>query len=176
MVNYRRNWITGGTFFFTVTLKNRNSRVLTDHVDALRAAFRFVTQRNPFQTIAIVVLPEHIHTVWKLPANDDDYAGRWKAIKPQFTQHIGLQGFPLHRNARGEYELWQSRYWEHTIRNDEDLIRHVDYIHYNPVKHGLVERVADWPYSSFHQFVRRGLLELNWGYSENRDDSGQFGE
>jgi REP-associated tyrosine transposase len=148
MVNYRRNLIPGGAYFFTVTLRDRHASHLTTHMDALRQAFRDVQLARPFQTDAIVILPDHLHTIWRLPEDDADYAGRWRAIKSRFTRAVVRQGIAVTRNAKGEYDLWQRRYWEHILRDELDAQRHVDYIHYNPVKHGLVTRVADWPYLS----------------------------
>ena len=135
-------------------------------VDVLRDAFRMVKAQRPFQLGAIVVLPDHLHCTWTLPAGDADYASRWRLVKTWFTKH--WSGVPAAepdpaRRARGEQALWQHRYWEHVIRDDEDLSRHVDYIHYNPVKHGLVKAAADWPYSSFRHYVALGLYPMDWG-------------
>ena len=173
MVNYRRNHLPGGTFFFTVTLGNRSSRVLTEHIELLRAAFRKVQREQPFRIDAVVVLPEHLHAIWTLPPDDDDYPGRWRAIKSAFTRAVVKSGLAVARNAKGEYALWQRRYWEHTIADEEDFQRHVDYIHSNPVKHGWVEGVADWPHSSFHRYVETGILPLDWA---GGDTAGDFGE
>lgn len=162
MVHYRRNRVAGATYFFTVTLADRRSRVLTDHVDILRGVFRRVRAARPFEMVVMVVMPEHLHTVWTLPEGDADYSGCWKAIKAGFTHELRRGGMELARNAKGEYDLWQRRFWEHTVRDEADLARHADYIHYNPVKHGLVERVKDWPWSSFHRYVRQGLLPEDW--------------
>ena len=176
MVNYRRNLLPGGTFFFTVTLADRHARWLTLHINLLRSAFREVRAQQPFTIEAIVVLPDHLHTMWTLPPGDSDFPGRWKAIKHHFTHTLIEQGAPLIVNAKGEYPLWQRRYWEHTIRDEDDWRRHVDYIHYNPVKHNLVSRTADWPFSSFHRFVRLGWLSPDWGSGENIEDGNDFGE
>ncbi len=163
MVRYRRNFLPGGTYFFTVTVRDRRSAVLTDHISALRAAFRITRSERPFAIDAIAVLPDHLHTVITLLADDADFSGRWRRIKSLFTSQVVKGGVAVERDLRGEYVLWQRRFWEHTIRGDRNLERHVDYIHYNPVKHGLVTRVRDWPFSSFHQFVRRGVLPKDWG-------------
>jgi len=176
MVYYRRNRIPGGTFFFTVTLADRRSQMLVEHITLLRGAFRRVRRERPFQIDAVVVLPDHFHTIWTLPEDDGDYPGRWRAIKSRFTRAVRERDVPLISNAKGEYNLWQCRYWEHTIRDEDDLQRHVDYIHYNPVKHGLVKRVADWPFSSFHRYVRLGWLSLDWGSNLALSHSGDFGE
>ena len=176
MVHYRRNRVPGGTYFFTVTLADRRSRILVEHIGELRASFRAIRRARPFQIEAIVVLPDHLHTIWTLPENDADYSSRWRAIKSRFTRRLRTQGAPLQANSKGEYALWQRRYWEHTIRDEDDLQKHVDYIHYNPVKHGLVNRVTDWPYSSFHRYVRRGWLSQDWATLVHADDSHNYGE
>ena len=111
----------------------------------------------------MVVLPDHLHAIWTLPAGDADYSGRWRAIKAGFTRGLVTSGLPLVRSDKGEYDLWQRRFWEHTVRDESDLAGHVEYIHFNPVKHGLVKQVRDWPWSSFHQYVRRGWLAEDWG-------------
>ncbi len=176
MVQYRRSRIPGGTYFFTVTLRDRGAKTLVEHIDILRTAFRMTRRERPFVIDALVVLPEHLHTVWTLPAGDDDYAGRWRSIKSRFTHGLIKTGMGLTRNAKGEYDLWQRRYWEHTIRDERDLTRHVDYIHFNPVKHGLAKAVHEWPYSTFHRFVQQGLCSPDWaGGGVETDDEG-FGE
>jgi putative transposase len=176
MVAYRRNFVSGGTYFFTVTLRDRRSRVLVDHVDLLREAFRDVRRERPFILDAIVVLPEHLHTVMTLPKGDADYSGRWRAIKSAFSRSLAKAGVRLRQGHRGEYRLWQRRFWEHTIRDEDDLQTHVDYIHYNPVKHALVERAAAWPYSSIHRFIRRGWIPADWGVAPDCFGGAEFGE
>ena len=176
MVRYRRNHVAGGTYFFTVVLADRAAKTLVDHVDALRSTFRRVRREQPFGIEAMVVLPDHLHAVWRLPERDADYPGRWQAIKAGFTRTLRQRGVALARSARGEATLWQRRYWEHTIRDEVDLQHHVDYLHYNPVKHGLVEQVVEWPYSSFHSYVRRGLLSADWGGGGALSATGEFGE
>ncbi|HET7832047.1 MAG TPA: transposase [Gallionella sp.] len=175
-MRYRRNQMPGGTYFFTVTLADRQSHALTDNIELLRASFRRVMNAQTFTIVAMVVLPEHLHGIWTLPHCDTDYAGRWRAIKARFTHDLIHAGVNLTRNAKGEYDLWQRRFWEHTIRDDDDLERHVDYIHYNPVKHGLVSRVAEWQYSSFHRYVRQGLLPEDWAGGTSDEISDQYGE
>jgi putative transposase len=175
MVRYRRNLIAGGTFFFTVTLVDRASQALVDHVDALRAAMRETRRARPFTIDAVAVLPDHLHIIMTLPEGDADYPNRWRLIKRRFTDAVMKSGAPVARHQNGEPALWQRRYWEHTVRDDGDFERHVDYIHFNPVRHGLVARVRDWPHSSFHGYVRRGLLPQNWG-GDFSQDQGSFGE
>jgi len=163
MVGYRRNFVPGGTFFFTVALADRRSSTLVDYVDSLRAAFRVTRKERPFSVDAIVILPEHLHAMLTMPADDSDFPGRWRRIKSLFTRQVVTRGLSVARNEKGEYQLWQRRFWEHTIRNETDFARHADYIHYNPVKHGLVPQVLDWRYSSFHRYVRQGILPSDWG-------------
>jgi putative transposase len=177
MVRYRRNLVPGGTFFFTVTIADRRSSLLVENIAALRHAFRTARNERPFAVDAIVILPEHLHAVMTLPADDTHYSARWRRIKSLFTHHVASHEGPIAPDHRGEYMLWQRRFWEHTIRNEEDFSAHVDYIHYNPIKHGLVSRVRDWPYSSFHRYVRSGLLPLDWGGTVPKQGTGKgFGE
>ena len=163
MVAYRRNRTCGACYFFTATLRDRNSRHLTNHIDLLRESIRRIRAERPFTLDAIVILPEHLHSLWTLPPEDADYSGRWRAIKSAFTRALVKQGIHIAQDHRSEYKLWHRRFWEHTIRNERDYAAHVDYIHFNPVKHGHVSRVIDWPYSSFHRYVKRGLLPADWG-------------
>ena len=162
MVRYRRNFVPGGTYFFTVTLADRRSSALVEYIGSLRAAFRLTRNERPFMIDAIVVLPDHLHAIVTLPSGDSDFSGRWRRIKSAFSRRVVAAGVAAERNVKGEYTLWQRRFWEHTIRDDDDLARHVDYIHFNPMKHRLVSRVRDWPYSSFHLYVKRGLLPEDW--------------
>ena len=139
MVRYRRNVVPGGTFFFTVTLADRRSSLLVDNITALRVAFRVARNERPFALDAIVILPDHLHVVMTLPLDDADFSGRWRRIKGHFSSRLIAAGAPLKRHANGDLALWQRRFWEHTIRDDNDFARHVDYIHFNPVKHGLCQ-------------------------------------
>jgi putative transposase len=175
MVRYRRNFVAGGTFFFTLTLADRTSRALIDHVEAFRAAMRKTRCLHPFTIDAVVVLPDHLHILMTLPEGDADYPNRWRLIKRRFTDAVVKSGTPIAHLQNGEPALWQRRFWEHTIRDHRDFERHVDYIHFNPVRHGLVARVRDWPYSSFHNYVRRGLLPEDWGGDFSQDHR-SFGE
>lgn len=150
MSNYRRNYLNGGTWFFTVNLKNRQSDALVRQIAFLRSAVAHVKCRKPFHINAWVVLPEHMHCIWTLPENDCDFSGRWRDMKKRFTRDLR------------EREIWQPHFWEHTIRDERDYCQHMDYIYINPVKHGWVGRVQDWPFSSFHRDVRNGLYPLDW--------------
>ena len=173
-MNYRRSLVPGGTYFFTVTLADRRSALLTDAIDDLRRAYSIATQRMAFRTVAICVLPDHLHAIWTLPQGDSDYFRRWSLIKSQFSMAIPAPDRSGSKTRRREKGIWQRRFWEHQLRNETDLNRHIDYIHHNPVKHGLVARVADWPYSSFHRFVRAGVLPEQWAGIDELD--GRFGE
>lgn len=177
MVNYRRSRIQGGTYFFTVNLYDRSSNHLVTHINHLRRAFRTVQKQRPFEIVASVILPEHLHIIITLPDDDCNFPERWKAIKSQFTRALVQDNIVcLTKNKKGEYNLWQRRYWEHQIRDEVDLQHHVDYIHYNPVKHGHVRQVVDWPYSSFHRYVKSGVIESNWGGGDKLDGIGGYGE
>jgi putative transposase len=176
MSRYRRANIEGGAFFFTLALANRSSDLLIREIDRLRRAYKVVQQRLPFETIAICVLPDHLHALWLLPHDDADFSSRRSLFKSDFSR--GLPAAQLRsasKVAKREKGIWQRRYWEHAIRDDNDLERHVDYIHYNPVKHGLVSRVGDWPYSTFHRYVEQGILSADWG-GELMNLPGEFGE
>jgi len=175
MVRYRRNRVAGGTFFFTVTLADRQSTALVDHIGTLRAAFRVTRRERPFTIDAIVVLPDHLHAILTMPLHDADFPARWRRLKGYFSSRLLEAGKSLRRYANGELALWQRQYWEHTIRDADDFARHVDYIHFNPVKHRLVRRARDWPHSSFHLYVRRGMLPVDWG-GEVDFGASRFGE
>jgi putative transposase len=174
MSNYRRSLVPGGTYFFTVALANRHSTLLTDAIAYLRRAYALAIERSPFETIAICVLPDHIHAIWTLPDGDANFSRRWSLIKSQFSMAIPTASRSASKARRREKGIWQRRFWEHQIRDEADLNRHIDYIHHNPVKHGLVERVVDWPYSSFHRYVRSGVLPEDWAGIEAQ--TGRFGE
>ena len=163
-MDYRRAWHPGGTYFFTVNLLERQGNdLLIRHVDILRDVVRKVRSRHPFIIHGWVVLPEHLHCVIELPEGDCDFATRWRLIKSDFSKSILKdERRSKVRVKRGERGIWQRRFWEHLIRDEEDYNRHVDYIHWNPVKHCLVERVQDWPYSTFHRLVNEGIYPSDW--------------
>ena len=175
MSRYRRAKIEGGTYFFTLTLAGRRTDLLVRHVDRLRSVYRSVQERRPFTTVAICILHDHLHAIWSLPDGDADFATRWSVIKSGFSRALPAATRSSSKIAKREKGIWQRRYWEHLIRDDADLARHVDYIHFNPVKHGFVTRVSDWPHSSFHQHVERGALPVDWG-GDSREIPGSFGE
>jgi putative transposase len=145
----------GSVFFFTVVLAQRPSNLLVEEVDRLRRIYQAVQRRHPFETVAICILPDHIHALWALPDGDADFSTRWSLIKSGFSRGLDARARSTSKVAKREKGIWQRRYWEHAIRDDEDFERHVDYIHFNPVKHGHVNRIADWPHSSFHRYVDR---------------------
>ncbi|MFI3119177.1 MAG: transposase [Methylococcaceae bacterium] len=165
-MHYRRVYIEGGCYFFTVvTEKRRKIFSDEDNVKRLRAAFKSVMQKRPFVIDAAVVLPDHLHFIWTLPEHDSDYSTRWRLIKSAFTQQYPDK--PIVQNAnrkkKKQQELWQHRGWEHCLRDQRDFQQHIDYIHYNPVKHGLVKRPGDWQYSSIHRYIKLGMLDKYWG-------------
>jgi len=159
----------------TVNLRHRRQRLLVDHIDVLRAATAWTMQRRPFRIDAFVVLPDHLHAIWTLPENDTDFSTRWRLIKSRFAAAIPkaeeITAGPLRRGERG---IWQRRFWEHLIRDDDEYGAYVAYCMINPVKHGHVQRVVDWPYSSFHREVRIGNFDADWG--DDPDAPGAFGE
>jgi putative transposase len=162
-MRYRRSVSAGGTWFFTVNLADRREDYLTRHIDVLRQAVRQTRSRHPFEIIAMVVLPDHLHAIWALPPGDADYPLRWALIKSAFSRGLPkTECIRDSRLAKRERGIWQRRYWEHQIRDEADLQAHVDYLHFNPVKHGYIRCVADWPFSSFHRYVRQGLLPADW--------------
>jgi putative transposase len=177
LTNYRRNFVSGGSYFFTVNLADRRSRLLTEHIESLRAAFRYARNRHPFTIDAIVILPDHLHAIWTLPEGDADFALRWRLIKSAFSRGLPRNDrISASRAAKSERGIWQRRYWEHTLRDEHDFARHVDYIHFNPVKHGHVSRVQDWPHSSFARMVRLGIYPTDWARTVMQDAKADFGE
>ncbi|MDR0771045.1 MAG: transposase [Burkholderiales bacterium] len=174
-MEYRRAWQVGGTYFFTVNLAERKRTLLIDHIEELRDTVREVKQAHPFDIRAWVVLPDHLHAIWTLPDDDADFAIRWRLIKAGFSRGIP-QGERISdaRRRKGERGLWQRRYWEHLIVDEDDLQRHMDYVHINPVKHGYVLRASGWPYSSIHRCIRQGWLSEDW--ATEKEDKFSFGE
>ena len=151
-MRYRRTFQPGGSFFFTVVMAHRRPIFASaDAVALLREAFRVVRKARPFDIDAIVVLPDHLHCIWTLPDGDADFMTRWRLIKTWFSKHSAFKN------------IWQHRYWEHLLHDERDFEYHVDYIHFNPVRHGLANRVVEWPYSSFHRYVARGIYAADWG-------------
>jgi putative transposase len=167
-MDYRRIWHPGGTYFFTINLLQRKGNdLLVRHIESLREADREVRAGHPFKIHAWVILPEHMHCVMELPKGDADYATRLMLIKMGFSKSLPkTEPRSAVRVSRRERGVWQRRYWEHLIRNEADYRAHLDYLHYNPVKHGWVKQVKDWPYSTFHRWVRQGVYPLDWAGSE----------
>lgn len=181
MPEYRRADIPGATYFFTVTTYRRQP-LLTDPRcrESLHNAINKVRLKMPFDIVAWVLMPDHLHAVWQLPQNDKDFSLRWSLIKQHVTRDCAAwlprQDLSASRDKRSEGSLWQRRFWEHLIRDETDLARHLDYIHYNPVKHGYVANVADWPCSTFHRYVKEGAYPENWGGMAEVNDGKSFGE
>ena len=182
MPEYRRIFIPGDMYFFTVVTYNRTPFLTTPLARSiLRHAWKSVQTRHPFEMIAMCLLPDHLHCLWMLPENDPNYSIRWRAIKGlfsrEFTARGGFQGEINHsRSKRREKAVWQRRFWEHTIRNEEDYNRHFDYIHFNPAKHGFVKTVNDWPWSTFHKYRRLGHYPPDWGANDLKEQNIDFGE
>jgi putative transposase len=144
-------------------LADRKLALLTAHIELLREAFRKTRQRHPFTVDAIVILPDHIHAIWTMPEGDADFATRWRLIKSTFSRNLSVdEPISESRAAKRERGIWQRRYWEHTIRDEDDFARHVDYIHINPLKHGLVDRVREWEASSFQRYVKLDVYPIDW--------------
>nr|VFK56501.1 MAG: putative transposase [Candidatus Kentron sp. TC] len=162
MSNYRRAKIPGAIYFFTVVTYHRKPWLdREERIGILREALRKTMVHRPFRIDAMVVLPDHLHCLWQLPEGDHDFSGRWREIKKAVSRHIDTR-----TNHRNERPVWQRRFWEHLIRDENDLHNHRDYIHYNPVKHGLAKRPGDWPWSSFGKAVARGWYTPDWGAIE----------
>jgi putative transposase len=164
MPNYRRNRVPGATYFFTVNLRDRRSDLLVREIDTLRETVRETRRQMAFHIDAWVVLPDHMHCLWTLPEGDGGFPDRWREIKTRFSRSLGM----------GRAQIWQRGYWEHTIRDDRDYQTHMDYIHFNPVKHGFVRHPADWPFSSFRRCVAAGLYPADWlGGGEKPEKAGE---
>ncbi len=172
MPRYRRVKLEGGVFFFTVVTFRRRPLLTTERgLRCLRKAWRETGGTRPFETEAVCILPDHLHTIWSLPEGDSDYPARWRKLKGIFTREYRRAGGTWvapgsSRERKGEAAVWQRRYWEHRIRDVRDFRRHVDYIHFNPVKHGYVTNLVDWEWSSFHDHVKKGWIEPDWGTIE----------
>jgi putative transposase len=164
MPNFRRAYVAGGTWFFTVNLLQRtNNSLLIQEIELLRKVVKKIRQRYPFYINAWVVLPEHMHAIWTLPEGDSNFSLRWRLIKSGFSTGLPkTESLSQVREDAGERGIWQRNYWEHLIKNEFDYQRHFDYVHVNPLKHGLVKRVIDWPYSTFHRYVNQGIYPDNW--------------
>lgn len=163
MVHYRRARTPGACYFLTLALQDRSSDMLVRHHRELGEALRHACRQKPCRLPAIVLLPDHLHMLMALPDGDADFSSRIRLFKSAFVKSLRAQPeTPIRLNARGEANIWRRRFWEHLLRDEQDFVAHVDYIHINPLRHGLVERVCDWPFSSFHRYVQRGLLPVDW--------------
>lgn len=172
MPEYRRFTVAGGTYFFTLVTYKRHPWLCNDFARlTLREGINRVRKNYPFKIDAFVLLPQHLHCIWTLPEGDSNFSTRWRLIKTFVTKHcenkLGLE-YPTSKSRlkRRESNLWQRRYWEHLIRDEADFAAHCNYIHYNPVKHGLCQSPKDWSFSSFHRFVKEGIYSENWGVNE----------
>lgn len=176
-MKYRRAKQAGATYFFTVNLQDRRSHLLVEHIDLLKQSLRYTISRHPFKIDAAVIMPDHLHMIWTLPEDDSDYSTRWALIKANFSRYIPSWETPqLSRKRKRERGIWQRRFWEHQIRDAIDLENHINYIHYNPVKHGYVHSPVDWKHSSIHKYINADILPGGWGDSGRVDPSMSYGE
>jgi len=181
MSHYRRAKTAGATYFFTVVAYRRQAILCHPQIrEALRLAILRVRETLPFTVEAWVLLPDHLHAMWTLPENDADFSKRWSLIKrhvsqacPQFNREDWVNES---QNKRRESTLWQRRFWEHQIRDERDFQIHMDYIHYNPVKHGLVKQAVDWPYSTLHRYIAQGVYPADWASEMQDNADAEFGE
>ena len=172
-MRYKRARVPGGTYFFTIVTHNRRKTLCSgENPRILRHAFDVIQARRPFTIDAIVLLPDHLHCLWTLPAGDADFSTRWMLIKSQFTRQCDVPGMNTDGSRR---MIWQNRFWEHQIRDDTDFCRHVEYIHYNPVRHGLVHAPRDWKYTSFHRYVKAGKYHPGWRAKDTIEFTGITG-
>ena len=167
----RRVLQPGASYFFTLVVHERANLFATaENVDRWRAAVAKVQRKRPFAVEAEVILPDHLHVLWTMPDGDADYATRIRLVKTEFTKSLRLDDrvTPANKSRanKGERDVWQRRYWEHTIRDAHDFQVRLDYIHYNPVKHALVQRAADWPHSTFRDWVAKGNYDPWWGSND----------
>lgn len=178
-MNYRRVFVPGVSYFFTLTLQDRRSDLLVRNIKELRIAFQRVIKAYPFTIDGIVVLPEHMHIIMTLPPDDENYSQRISFIKSAFSRQLEpMELINSSRQAKRERGIWQRRFWEHLIRDEQDYERHLNYIHYNPVKHGHVKSPSQWPHSSIHRYINAGILPVNWACADvtGADPKLQFGE
>jgi putative transposase len=172
MSNYLRAASPGATYFFTLVTHSRQPWLTNDDVrQSLRDAIEQTRSRRHFEIEAWVLLPDHLHCIWTLPPGDSDFSIRWTQIKQYVsracaTRHVDPAKLNASQRKRGELGFWQRRFWEHLIRDEIDYQRHFDYIHWNPVKHGYVDRCIDWPHSTFHRYVTQGIYPVDWAVSE----------
>lgn len=173
MPEYRRAYIPGACYFFTLVTAGRRPIFDAARVRVLRQVVREVRCKMPFEIDAWVVLPDHLHAIWRLPDGDADFSKRWGMIKARFSK---LSGLSAKSGLGNDARVWQPRFWEHCIRDDEDWRSHMDYVHFNPVRHGHVSHARDWPFSTFHRLVEHGFYEPDWGVSQDDFGHREFGE
>ncbi len=166
-MQYRRSRTNGATYFFTVlTYKRKRILLKEDNVKIIKEAFKEIATKRPFKIDAFILLPDHIHCIWTLPEGDDDFSTRWRLIRSYFTRRCDIKfrdNQTSNMQTKGLQGVWQQRFWEHQVRDEGDFASHVDYIHYNPVKHGLIKTPHEWPYSTFHKYVKKGIYDVYWG-------------
>ena len=174
MASYRRNFIPGGTYFFTVNLAERRQHLFTDHIEGLRAAFRYARTRHPFTIEAIVVLPDHLHAIWTLPEGERDFALRWRLIKAAFSRSLPRNEWVSASRSRKGERGYGSAAIASTRSEWRDFARHADYILFTRSSTATSRR-SGWPYSSFHRMVRLGFCP-RIGRRFNRTQEAGFGE
>ncbi|MGQ3891600.1 REP-associated tyrosine transposase [Legionella sp. CNM-4043-24] len=173
-MNYRRVIAPGASYFFTLTLQDRRSDLLICKINELRHAFKQAIQAYPFTIDGIVVLPEHMHMCITLPPGEANYSQRISFVKSAFSRQVEpIELISSSRQGKRERGIWQRRFWEHIIRDEQDYERHLNYIHYNPVKHGYVESPSQWPYSSIHRYINSGILPMDWTTADAEIKSGE---
>lgn len=176
-MQYRRVKTSGGCYFFTLNLAERNKALLTDEIDILRNVLNKVKRQHPFKLDAMVVLPDHLYALLTLPIDDHDYSTRWALIKANFSRQLAkTEKINKSRQSKGERGIWQRRFWEHLIRDELDYENHVNYIHYNPVKHQYVDRAVGWPYSTIHRYISKGIINSDWGGADEYMVEIEWGE
>ena len=182
MSHYRRANRDGGTYFFTLVSYRRQTILCNPPIrTALRNAIKTTQSKHPFTIDAWVLLPDHLHCIWTLPENDSDYAKRWRIIKQKVSRACSQEyknenWITESKKKHRESTIWQRRYWEHQIRDQEDYNHHIDYIHYNPVKHQLCTSPVHWPYSTLHRYIQKGIYTHDWAAEGNNFDDEGFGE
>ena len=167
MSNYHRSTTSGATYFFTVVTYKRNPILCNPAIrEALRKAIIKVKKQMPFTIEAWVLMPDHLHCIWTLPPKDNDYSKRWGLIKRAVSRSCKSFIAQVEHTTSGikrhELAFWQRRFWEHQIRDKNDFNQHMDYIHHNPVKHGLCKTPSQWRWSTIHRYIKKGIYTYNW--------------
>ncbi|WP_419420559.1 REP-associated tyrosine transposase [Legionella sp. D16C41] len=176
-MQYRRVFLAGATYFFTVNLANRTNDILIKEINLLSNVIQITKTKYPFKILAYVILPNHLHLIMSLPENDSNYSLRLRMIKSLFSKEFPcLEPITPARQKKRERGIWQRRFWEHLIRDELDLENHVNYIHFNPVKHGYVQKASNWRYSSIHRYIQRGIITNDWAWCDTLPADNHFGE